>query len=79
MRVLRDAWATTRRRDVLRGRLFGRIDLVTSINAVFVASRGFRSVQACLNKVLALGFGDKRLELGGCECVNKASLGDDEQ
>lgn len=32
-----------------------------------------------LDQVLALGLGDERLQLGGREGIDKASLGDDQQ
>jgi hypothetical protein len=38
-----------------------------------------RCIETCLNEIFAFGLGDKRLEFGGCECVDKTSLGDDEQ
>ena len=40
---------------------------------------GGRQVATYLNEVLALGLGDKRLELGSGEGVHKASLGDDQE
>jgi hypothetical protein len=76
-------------------RLFlGRLDVGIGINAIFVGRRWFRSVQAglqrlderagggsasYLDEVLAFGFCDQRLELGGGESVDKTSFGHDEQ
>jgi hypothetical protein len=36
-------------------------------------------IETSLDKVLALGLGDKGLELGGGEGVDEAGLGDDEE
>ena len=38
-----------------------------------------RSIEACLDKVLALGLGDEGLELGGGEGIDETCLGDDEE
>lgn len=49
VRVLRHAWAAALWREVA-GRLFGRVDLITAVDAVFAARRGLRSVETRLWK-----------------------------
>lgn len=68
----------------------GRVDIAVSdilggfgghiagIDAILVGS-GVGSIQTSLDQVLALGLGDERLQLGGREGIDKASLGDDQQ
>jgi hypothetical protein len=55
MRVLGHARSVALRREVLVGRLFGRLDLVTTIDAVLVAWSWFGSIQACLVIVSLIG------------------------
>ncbi len=38
-----------------------------------------RSIETCLDEILAFWLGDKRLELGSGKGVYEASLGDDEE
>lgn len=42
--VLRHPRSAALRRDVLTGRIFGRLDLVATVDAVFVSGRGLGSV-----------------------------------
>lgn len=41
--------------------------------------RSMRSIETCLDEILAFWLGDKRLELGSGKGVYEASLGDDEE
>jgi hypothetical protein len=36
-------------------------------------------IEACLDEIFALGLRDERLKFGGCEGVDKASFGYDEE
>lgn len=63
---------------MLRGRIFWGVGGALVINTVLAVTRGFGSVQASLNQILALGLGDERLKLGCCEGIDQTSLGNDE-
>lgn len=58
--------------------VFWRLDRLVAFDAIFVGL-GFGCVEAGLDEVLAFWLRDQRLQLGCCEGVDKASLGDDEQ
>lgn len=55
MRILGHARSVALRREVLVGRFFGRLDLVTTVDAVLVAWGWFGSIQACLVIVSIVG------------------------
>jgi hypothetical protein len=54
-------------RDIVRRR-----NIVAAVDSILAAR--FRSIEAGLDEVLSFGLGDKRLELGGGECVDQTSL-----
>lgn len=60
------------------GDVFGRFATIARINAILFAS-WFCRVKTCLNQVFAFWLSDERLQFGSGECVNKASLGDDQE
>jgi hypothetical protein len=55
----------------------GRGDVISTVGTVLAGWLG--GVQAGLDEILAFGFGDEGLELGGGEGVDEAGLGDDEE
>jgi hypothetical protein len=78
VRLLRDTRSIALR-DVLVRWLLGGFNLVTTINAVFVAGSRFGRVQTSLDQVLAFRLGDERLQFRRRERVNQASFGDDQE
>ena len=51
MRVLGDARSASLRREMLRSRLLGRVDLIAAVDAVLVARGGLRCVKTRLQRV----------------------------